>query len=142
MAAAGFSVSKKWRKAIFPSFSLTAFCFSLRSRAAYLPPKPGLSRAAALDNPGVFDRLGAVAELNPSAAAPSVSEKQRQCQTSQQNRYPVLTATSVKGMPMRMKSPVLTSYPSLRRMPMAAMFADAPMGVRLPPSVAPVSKPK
>lgn len=52
VAAAGFSVSKKWRKTIFPSFSLTAFCFSLRSRAAYLPPKPGLSRAAALDNPG------------------------------------------------------------------------------------------
>ena len=35
----------------------------LSSVSAYLPPKPDCkSRAAALDNPGVFDRLGAVAE--------------------------------------------------------------------------------
>ena len=52
------------------------------------------------------------------------------------------TADRVKGIPIRTKSRVLTSYPSFRRMPMPAMLAEAPMGVQLPPSVAPDSRPK
>ena len=52
-----------------------------------------------------------------------------------------MTAARVKGTPYFMKVVALTSCPSLRKMPMPAMFADAPIGVRLPPSVAPQSSP-
>ena len=62
-------------------------------------------------------------------------------QNSQRLPAPTRTAASVKGTPMRRKSLVRTRSPFLRRMPMAAMLADAQMGVRLPPSVAPVSRP-
>ena len=57
-------------------------------------------------------------------------------------RYPVVTATSVKGTPILQKSPKDTWYPSFFSIPVAATFADAPTGVRLPPSVAPLSNPK
>ena len=51
-------------------------------------------------------------------------------------------ADRVKGMPILKKSPLETSWPSLRRMPMPVMLAEAPMGVQLPPRVAPDSRPK
>ncbi len=51
-------------------------------------------------------------------------------------------AARVKGTPMRIKSLFFTSCPSLRKMPMPVILADAPMGVRLPPRVAPESRPK
>lgn len=51
-------------------------------------------------------------------------------------------ADSVKGMPILKKSALATSCPSFLRMPMAVMLAEAPMGVMLPPSVAPESRPK
>ena len=41
-----------------------------------------------------------------------------------------------------MKSAKVTISPFLRRIPTAVIFADAPTGVRLPPSVAPQSNPK
>ena len=40
-------------------------------------------------------------------------------------------ADRVKGMPILKKSEFLTSWPSLRRMPMPAILAEAPMGVQL-----------
>jgi len=55
--------------------------------------------------------------------------------------YPETTAVSVKGMLIFMKSQLLGSKPFLRRMPSAVMLAEAPMGVRLPPSVAPHRRP-
>ncbi len=51
-------------------------------------------------------------------------------------------ADRVKGMPILKKSEFLTSLPSRRRMPMAVMLAEAPMGVMLPPRVAPERRPK
>ena len=51
-------------------------------------------------------------------------------------------AARVKGMPILKKSELLTSWPLRRRMPMPVMLAEAPMGVQLPPRVAPDSKPK
>ena len=62
-------------------------------------------------------------------------------QISQMTMAPERAAMSVKGMPMRMKSLVETLYPSFCRMPIPAMLAEAPMGVILPPSVAPMSRP-
>ena len=53
-----------------------------------------------------------------------------------------MTAVRVKGTPIFMKSAKLTSWPSLRSMPTPAMLAEAPMGVRLPPRVAPTRRPK
>ena len=47
-------------------------------------------------------------------------------------------AERVNGIPILKKSEFWTSQPSLRRMPMAVMLAEAPMGVMLPPRVAPL----
>lgn len=68
--------------------------------------------------------------------------RRRQCQTSQMYAYPAVTAVSVKGTPIRMKSRKLTSQPCFFRSPTDAILADAPIGVRLPPSVAPQRSPK
>ena len=43
---------------------------------------------------------------------------------------------------MRKKSLEETLYPSLFKMPIAAIFALAPTGVKLPPRVAPINNPK
>ena len=51
-------------------------------------------------------------------------------------------AAIVNGMPILKKSEFLTVYPSFRRIPIPVIFADAPIGVQFPPSVAPDSKPK
>ena len=48
----------------------------------------------------------------------------------------------MNGTPIDINSLAETSKPSLRRIPPAAMFADAPTGVILPPSVAPANRPK
>lgn len=56
--------------------------------------------------------------------------------------YPVATAASVNGTLIFIKSLALTSYPSFFRIPREVIFADAPIGVRLPPSVAPATSPK
>ena len=61
---------------------------------------------------------------------------------SQMKMYAGMMAASVKGIPMRKKSLFLTSYPSFRRIPMPVILADAPMGVQLPPRVAPERSPK
>ena len=53
-----------------------------------------------------------------------------------------MTAVSVNGMLIFMKSRNLTSYPSFLSIPTPAMLADAPMGVRLPPKVAHTRSPK
>ena len=62
-------------------------------------------------------------------------------QISQMTMAPERAAMRVNGMPMRMKSLVETLYPSFCRMPIPAMLAEAPIGVMLPPSVAPISRP-
>ncbi len=53
-----------------------------------------------------------------------------------------MTAVRVKGTPIFMKSPKEVECPSFFRMPTAVMLALAPIGVMLPPSVAPVRRPK
>ena len=62
-------------------------------------------------------------------------------QMNQISIYPVSTAARVKGTPYFIKVVALTSYPSFLRIPMPAIFALAPIGVRFPPSVAPQSRP-
>ena len=56
--------------------------------------------------------------------------------------YAGMIVAIVKGIPILKKSVFLTVYPSLRRIPIPVIFADAPIGVQLPPSVAPESNPK
>lgn len=41
-----------------------------------------------------------------------------------------------------MKSPVLGLYPALRKIPIPVIFAEAPIGDKLPPNVAPLNNPK
>ena len=53
-----------------------------------------------------------------------------------------MVAVRVKGIPILKKSEFFTVYPSLRRIPIPVIFALAPIGVQLPPSVAPDSRPK
>ena len=53
-----------------------------------------------------------------------------------------MMADRVKGMPILKKSEFLTVYPSLRKIPIPVMFAEAPIGVQFPPRVAPESNPK
>ena len=62
--------------------------------------------------------------------------------TNQRYRYAGTIAANVNGIPILKKSEFLTVYPSLRSIPIPAIFADAPIGVQFPPSVAPESKPK
>lgn len=52
-----------------------------------------------------------------------------------------MIAANVNGMPILKKSEFLTVYPSLRRIPIPVMFAEAPIGVQFPPSVAPERSP-
>ena len=53
-----------------------------------------------------------------------------------------IIAANVNGIPILKKSEFLTVYPSLRRIPIPVIFADAPIGVQLPPRVAPERSPK
>ena len=62
-------------------------------------------------------------------------------QTNQMKRYPTVPAVRVKGTPIFMKSPKEVECPSFFRMPTAVMLALAPIGVMLPPRVAPESRP-
>ena len=62
--------------------------------------------------------------------------------TNQINIYAGITAARVNGTPIFKKSEFFTSYPSLRKIPIAVILALAPIGVKLPPKVAPHNKPK
>src|SRR5574344_1875887 len=62
--------------------------------------------------------------------------------TNQLKRYAVIIATHVSGPLIFMKAFALTSYPALCSIPSVVIFADAPIGVMLPPRVAPDSSPK
>ena len=53
-----------------------------------------------------------------------------------------MIAAKVKGMPILKKSEFLTVYPSFLSIPIPVMLADAPIGVQLPPRVAPERSPK
>ena len=63
-------------------------------------------------------------------------------QTNHINKYPAPKAAIVRGTPIFIKSLKETSYPSFFNNPTAAILADAPIGVKLPPKVAPDNKPK
>ena len=63
-------------------------------------------------------------------------------QTNQTNKYAAVTAAKVKGIPIFIKSLNLTSCLSFLSNPQATMLAEAPIGVRLPPKLAPISRPK
>ena len=58
------------------------------------------------------------------------------------NAYPTVAAVSVNGTPIFIKSANVTISPFFLKMPTAVIFADAPTGVRFPPSVAPQSSPR
>ena len=62
--------------------------------------------------------------------------------TNHRNRYPVITAVRVNGTEILIKALFETSYPFFFKMPIPVILAEAPTGVMLPPSVAPVSRPK
>jgi len=56
--------------------------------------------------------------------------------------YAAVTAAIVKGKPIEANSLKLTGYPFFRSRPVAAILVDAPIGVILPPRVAPIKSPK
>ena len=61
---------------------------------------------------------------------------------NQTSTYPTKTADSVKGTLIFINSLFETVYPFSRSIPNEAMFAEAPIGVMFPPSVAPLKSPK
>ena len=62
--------------------------------------------------------------------------------TNHRKIYPAVTAVSVNGTDILVKSLVFTSYPFFLSIPIPVILADAPIGVRFPPSVAPQRRPK
>ena len=62
-------------------------------------------------------------------------------QNTQMNSAPAATAKSVKGRPTFMKSENPMSYPCFYSNPTPTIFADAPIGVMLPPTVVPIMVP-
>jgi hypothetical protein len=57
------------------------------------------------------------------------------------SKYPEITAVKVIGNPILKKSLKETEYPNFFNKPIPAIFAEAPIGVKLPPNVAPANKP-
>ena len=62
-------------------------------------------------------------------------------QINQTNREAVITATRVNGNPILINCLNLRTCPSFFKIPDATILAEAPIGVILPPTLAPINKP-
>ena len=92
-----------------------------------------------INNDSIFSKKKYSAE---ATYPPLLPNEFHYAQINQITSAPDTAAISVKGTPILRKSFVETLYPSFCKIPMPAILADAPIGVMLPPRVAPMSKPK